>query len=161
MSAAGAYLAALPELAEMPAPALWRLSEMCSVIELAPGQVLIRQHAADPWIHLLSLGRLGAVQELRDGKRIRQHAVDAFTALGSLHGDPRDGAPFTWIALSPSRVLRLHRGEVLALGHRSPEAFAIIGFLSRAIIRASQHAGRAFERLYALPAETLARMDGG
>jgi Ni/Fe-hydrogenase subunit HybB-like protein len=96
----------LPELSSVPNADLVRALEGASVLEVAAGEVLLRQDTTSSFAFFVLKGRV-VVKRLESGRvRITRtaRAGDQFGEVSALHGTPREA---TAMAEEPSLVLRL------------------------------------------------------
>ena len=104
----------LPELASVSPAARERALPGASVIEVRPGDVLLRQGTTAPYAFFVLQGRVVVKKQEGELARITRTARpgDQFGEVSALHGTAREA---TAIAEEPSRILRLSDGSLRVL----------------------------------------------
>jgi Ni/Fe-hydrogenase subunit HybB-like protein len=104
----------LPELAAVPASDRQQALQGASVLEVAPGEVLLRQGTLSPYMFFVISGRVVVKKEESGRARITRTASpgDQFGEVSALHGTAREA---TAIAEEPSVVLRLPKESLKVL----------------------------------------------
>ena len=105
---------ALPELAAVSTPDRQRALVGATIIEVAPGDVLLRQGTLSPNMFFVISGRVVVKKEESGRARITRTAApgDQFGEVSALHGTAREA---TAIAEEPSVVLRLSKDSLNVL----------------------------------------------
>jgi CRP/FNR family transcriptional regulator, cyclic AMP receptor protein len=108
------------------------LSGLCSVHDLADGDVLVREGKADNHLHVVASGMLGVVRNADSDDRVTIATLgvgDLAGELGFVDGTERHAS---LVALGGARVLGLEREKLESLLNTHP---VIVYHVMRAIIR--------------------------
>jgi CRP-like cAMP-binding protein len=132
-------LRASPLCSELDDDQCRRLASFTELRELGAGDVLVREGESDPHLYLVVHGAIGVVKNATGDEAVTLHTLtagDLVGELGFLDDTPHYAAK---LAIAPTRILSLDRGQFESLLAKDP---VLVYRVMRGIVRITHQAQR-------------------